>query len=219
MRTPWRHLEGVTWAAGIVLVAVYALAQFWIERDVDSAVATFREVRDDSVSGRILRFTQPDTAAWSASRVASYNDQVGADQVPRAVLRIAALALEVPVYVGVTEWNLNRGAAWIDGTAPFGAGNTGLAAHRDGYFRGLQRIRRGDRIEVETLSQQQHYRVTDIRIVSPNAVEVLDPTAQPSLTLVTCYPFYQVGPSAKRFIVRAERIGEVSVAPVSFERS
>ena len=34
---------------------------------------------------------------------------------------------------------------------------------------------------------------------------VLDPTESPSLTLVTCYPFYFIGSAPKRFIVRAAR--------------
>ena len=41
--------------------------------------------------------------------------------------------------------------------------------------------------------------------VEPEAVEVLDPTSTASLTLVTCYPFYYVGPAPQRFIVRAVR--------------
>ena len=32
---------------------------------------------------------------------------------------------------------------------------------------------------------------------------MLDPTDEPSLTLVTCYPFTYVGSAPQRFIVRA----------------
>jgi len=41
--------------------------------------------------------------------------------------------------------------------------------------------------------------------VAPEDVSVLDPTPIQSLTLVTCYPFYFVGPAPQRFIVRAVR--------------
>jgi len=34
-------------------------------------------------------------------------------------------------------------------------------------------------------------------------VQVLNPTGRNTLTLVTCFPFYYVGPAPKRFIVRA----------------
>ena len=46
------------------------------------------------------------------------------------------------------------------------------------------------------------------RIVLPEDVSVLQPTEEPALTLVTCYPFYFVGSAPKRFIVRAQRIPE-----------
>ena len=32
---------------------------------------------------------------------------------------------------------------------------------------------------------------------------MLEPTSTRSLTLVTCYPFYYVGPAPQRYIVRA----------------
>jgi sortase A len=42
----------------------------------------------------------------------------------------------------------------------------------------------------------------------PEDVYVLDPTPQPTLTLVTCYPFEFIGHAPKRFIVQADLIGE-----------
>jgi sortase A len=47
--------------------------------------------------------------------------------------------------------------------------------------------------------------VVELNIVSPIDVEVLGPTTEPTLTLVTCYPFYYVGDAPERFIVRAQR--------------
>jgi len=41
-------------------------------------------------------------------------------------------------------------------------------------------------------------------------VYVLDPTARPTLTLVTCYPFEFIGHAPKRFIVQAELVDEQS---------
>ena len=37
---------------------------------------------------------------------------------------------------------------------------------------------------------------------------MLDPTPNRSVTLVTCYPFYHVGPAPQRYIVRAVAVGE-----------
>ena len=53
---------------------------------------------------------------------------------------------------------------------------------------------------------EYRYRVVSTSIVSPNDGAVLDPGEDQILTLVTCYPFYFVGPAPRRFIVRAERV-------------
>lgn len=193
-------LEKAAWIVGTALLVFYVAAQAWIGRAGEAALQEFSQVQAE---GNVLRFERPNTADWDTARTAAHATALGG-ALPEAVLRIAALDLEVPVYEGVTEWNLNRGAAWIEGTATFDErGNVGLAAHRDGYFRALQNVRTGDLVEVLTVNERLQYRVTDIRIVSPQAVEVLAPTEESALTLVTCYPFRQVGPSPQRFIVRA----------------
>jgi sortase A len=121
------------------------------------------------------------------------------------VLRIPNLKLAVPVYEGTNELNLNRGAGRIEGTAAIGAsGNLGLAAHRDGFFRPLKDIHVGDPLYLDTIDRTLIYRVSSIRIVTPGDVDVLAPTDKPSVTLVTCYPFYFVGSAPKRFIVQAQ---------------
>ena len=96
-------------------------------------------------------------------------------------------------------------------------GNSGIAGHRDGFFRGLKDIARGDTIELDTLHGTDVYRVERTWIVEPEDVSVLDPTPEPALTLVTCYPFYFRGSAPQRFIVRAVREGSTAslTVPVS----
>jgi sortase A len=154
-----------------------------------------------------LHAVSPDMASWAPTRISAYRAEAGIGS-PRGVLRIPSIGLEVPVYERVTESNLNRGAAWIDGTAPLDSiGNIGLAAHRDGYFRALRDIAIGDRIELQTLQGARAYEVEAISIVAPDEVQVLAPSSDDQLTLVTCYPFYMVGPAPKRFIVHARSSG------------
>jgi sortase A len=146
----------------------------------------------------------PDTSTWAPTRLAAYRESLRDPRLPDAVLRIPNLKLAVPVYDGTSELNLNRGAARIEGTAAIGeSGNLGLAAHRDGFFRPLKDIHVGDPLYLDTLGRTLIYRVSSIRIVTPEDVEVLAPTDRPSVTLVTCYPFYFVGSAPKRFIVHA----------------
>ncbi len=89
-------------------------------------------------------------------------------------------------------------------------GNVGLAAHRDGLFRRLEKIRLDDDVRVVTPRGEYHYRVTKTHIVDPDDVWVLAPTATPTITLITCYPFSFVGNAPQRFIVQAELVGQVA---------
>ena len=61
----------------------------------------------------------------------------------------------------------------------------------------------GDAIEVQTVDRTLRYRVSDLLgSSSRRMLSVLDPTDEPSVTLVTCYPFYYVGNAPQRYIVR-----------------
>jgi len=84
------------------------------------------------------------------------------------------------------------------------AGNAGIAAHRDGFFRKLKDVELGMDIYLERGGKTLKYHITEISIVTPQESAVLAPTDKPSVTLVTCYPFYFVGSAPKRFIVRGE---------------
>jgi len=102
---------------------------------------------------------------------------------------------------------LARGVGHIPGTAlPGWSGNVGLAGHRDTFFRALHDIRLGDDILVTTLQDSYRYRVVSSEIVSPDETRILDASALPSLTLVTCYPFHFIGSAPKRFIVHAHLV-------------
>src|SRR5690606_8227506 len=128
---------------------------------------------------------------WSEKRAREYAQAMTRPGRPTAALRIPSIGVEVPVYPGASELNLNRGAAHIDGTAPLGTeGNTGIAAHRDGFFRRLESLHIDADVFLEVDARTLRYRVVEIRIVEPADVHVLSPTEKPSVTLVTCYPFY-----------------------------
>ena len=123
------------------------------------------------------------------------------------MLDVPRLKLTTPVIEGDDDTTLKRAVGHLPDTAlPWENGNTAIAGHRDGLFRPLKDIEVGDEIRFRTSRHEFRYRVTDTSIVMPDDVAVLEPGAQPSLTLITCYPFYYVGNAPKRFIVRAERL-------------
>ena len=121
-------------------------------------------------------------------------------------LEIPQLALTVMVVEGVDEGDLKKAAGHVPGTAlPAYKGNVGIAAHRDTFFRPLRRIQRSDLVILTMGQEEYRYRVGSTKVVSPEDVQVLKPTAHDSLTLITCFPFGYIGAAPKRFVVRAER--------------
>lgn len=120
---------------------------------------------------------------------------------------ILRLDLSVIVMEGTSSKTLRRAAGHIAGTAlPGQPGNVGISGHRDTFFRPLRNVQPNDTITLTTIGGEYRYRVVSTKVVGPDDVSVLDPGATETLTLVTCYPFYFVGPAPSRFIVRAERI-------------
>jgi LPXTG-site transpeptidase (sortase) family protein len=123
-------------------------------------------------------------------------------------LVIPRLGVSAIVREGVGEDTLGVALGHIPGTALPGVdGNVGVAGHRDTLFRSLRKIRRDDVIEFETLNGTFRYQVEGTRIVTPKDVDVLAASSRPEMTLVTCYPFYYVGPAPDRFVVKARALG------------
>jgi sortase A len=124
-------------------------------------------------------------------------------------LEAPSVKLATAVLEGSDDATLSRGSGHIEDTPfPGQPGNVGIAGHRDTTFRALRNIHVGDTLEYKTADRLYRYRISKTWIVGPDDVYVLDPTPQPALTLVTCYPFEYVGHAPRRFIVRAELVGE-----------
>jgi sortase A len=207
-----RRLEQACFGIGAALLVLFAGARLHSAVSRNFELASFDQAKAALTAAAAE--IPLDQSLWAEGRIAKYEASLRqAFAPPLAVLRIPRLGIVVPVLPGVDELTLNRAVGAIPGTAaPGEAGNVGIAGHRDGFFRGLKDIATGDSLELETLTGRQEYRVTSIRIVDPAAVEVLAPTPQPALTLVTCYPFYFVGNAPQRFIVRAEALSPALAA-------
>ena len=216
--TALRVLQAVLLVTGATLLVVYAAAQVDSIRGRGQALEAFAQARDERVAalaagsdvaanpahGPLEYSSEPDQSLWGKGRIDAYRDGSSLErEAAVGVLRIPTIKLEAPIFDGTAEPTLNRGIGRIEGTADVGAaGNLGLAAHRDGFFRGLKDVHVGDAIDVESLAGTTHYRITELAIVEPTDVHVLAPTDTATLTLVTCYPFYFIGEAPQRFIVK-----------------
>jgi sortase A len=205
-RTVLQGSERALIAAGLICVLVYVCTRIYAAAMYQAGMWSFSQLKSGSAiakheeRGRAIDFSQ-----WAGKRVAAYKQALATHMgAPLAVLSIPRLRLDVPVFEGTDDLTLNRGAGRIVGTArPGESGNIGIAAHRDGFFRGLKDIRPGDRIELAQLHRRFVYTVDNIAVVDPGDVTVLQTRPQASLTLVTCYPFYFIGDAPQRYIVQA----------------
>ena len=124
-------------------------------------------------------------------------------------IEISTIGLTAMIMEGTDGRTLRRAVGHMPGTAlPGQPGNVVITGHRDTFFRGLRKVAKNDEITLTTLDGSYRYRVDSTEVVGPENTEVLDNSDHAVLTLVTCYPFYFVGPAPKRYIVRAHRIPE-----------
>jgi len=165
-------------------------------------------------------FTMLDARLYQASAKRSLESQILMEKEPHAIqpspvikpgdvlgrLDIPRLGLSVAVLQGTRSQMLRLGAGHIANTPlPGETGNSAIAGHRDTFFRDLKDIRGQDEIQFQTATELFRYRVDWVKVVEPEDISVLDPSTDSELTLVTCYPFYFLGPAPKRFVVRALR--------------
>lgn len=115
----------------------------------------------------------------------------GPEQATR--LQIPAIRVDAPVVQGDSWEQLKKGVGQHLGSAnPGENSNLVLSAHNDIFgeiFRELDRLKPGDPVTVFTNQRAYHYIVIKTEIVEPTRVDVLAPTNQPTLTLISCYPY------------------------------
>jgi sortase A len=200
----WKGTEYCLWTLGFLILGYCTFV--WLEGKRYQALGSreldirFARPRDN------FKLRPPSQGQLSYA----YGSLVGRLEIPR-------LGLSVIAFEGTDGPVLDRGAGHLIGSAlPGDSGNAVFAAHRDTFFRELRNIHKDDVINAVTSKGTRRYRVESIDIVQPTQTAVLDPTAEPVLTLVTCYPFQYIGNAPQRFIVRARQVSlssESSIEP------
>ncbi len=119
-------------------------------------------------------------------------------------IQIPAIHVDAPIVQGDSWEQLKKGVAQHAGSAdPGQAGNVVLSAHNDVFgeiFRYLDQLEKGDEITIYSANHAYTYLVDKVSIVLPTDVEVMASTADPTVTLISCYP-YMV--DTKRIVVQA----------------
>ena len=82
-------------------------------------------------------------------------------------------------------------------------GNSVLYGHRENILWNLKDVEIGDNITVETLDGTLTFEISEIQIVDPEDPYIYHTAEEPTITLVTCYPFIYMGPTPERYVVKA----------------
>jgi sortase A len=197
-----RWTQRVLSACAIALLGycAFVLLDSWYfqnrqSRDLDRLVRSARIANTPAGTPQ----TSPPAAPQAPPNLTA-GDLIGRIEIPR-------LGLSAVIVEGIGGRDLRRAVGHIPGTPlPGQRGNAAIAGHRDTFFRPLKDVLVDDIIVLTTQWGEHRYRVVWSRMTTPDDVAVLDPTRNAVLTLVTCYPFYFVGPAPDRFIVRAEKV-------------
>ena len=200
LRRILKWAQRALFVCGILLLGYsgFAVADAWIFQRRES-MDLDRLLRDQRAASEGTPQPESSTSPKSAPAAAT-DGMIGRIEIPR-------LLLSAVVVEGMDRRTLRRAVGHIPGTAlPGEPGNVGVTGHRDTFFRPLKDLRINDEIQFSTLKGTFNYEVESLRVVEPDNVAVLAPSGENVLTMVTCYPFYYVGPAPKRWIVRARQV-------------
>lgn len=143
-----------------------------------------------------------------ARRVAevSYRPAHPMEGAPVAHLVIPRIGLDEIVLEGVAPAELDAAPGHLPGSAfPGDPGNAVISAHRDRHFHRMDQLQVGDTILTESGQQTARWVVAKRTIVDRDS-PALFATAQPTLTLTTCWPIRYFGPAPQRLLITARPI-------------
>lgn len=216
MRRFLRTISGVLIVAGALLIADAVLTVVWQEpssalyahlqqRKLEDRLADLGKGDLPAVDRRALASLESDSrrltfAARSLERQAAAGEPVGRITMPE-------IGVSTVVVAGTGTDDLRRGPGhYPDTPLPGRPGTVGIAGHRTTYgapFRKIDKLRKGDRVEVEMPYGAFLYEVERTRIVPPTATWVTDRVSYDRLILSACHPLYS---AAKRIVVFARLV-------------
>ncbi|WP_395151432.1 class D sortase [uncultured Allofournierella sp.] len=126
-------------------------------------------------------------------------------------ISIAGTSVDAPLYYGDSTKELNRGVATYADSSGAGIPGEGetvlLAAHNNTFFNGLQDVKVGDLVTIDTHYGTYTYRVTDMKVADHQDDTTYDfSRTDENLIMYTCYPFDALGFTPERYFVYAEYV-------------
>ena len=212
---------------GIGIIFYPHIRQFLYERYTREVISDFQN--------RIKKYQEDNSLEWLYLLMKDYNKELYENEQHKIVdpfsfsglsfslrefgfeeemigfITIPKMNVQLPIYLGASDINMERGAVHLTNTSlPIGGKNTNtvIAAHRGmstaRMFRDIERLELGDKISITNFYQTIYYEVIEIKIIYPNEIDtILIQSGRDLLTLVTCHPYRS---NRQRYIVVAERI-------------
>lgn len=122
-------------------------------------------------------------------------------------MEIPKIGLVHKVMHGITLRNIDHGPSHWPGTPlPGEAGNTVFAGHRVTHshpFRRIDELKPGDEIIFNINGVRSRYLMSGSEIVTPDRVDIANPTPTPTVTLFACHP---PGSARYRYVVRGDLV-------------
>jgi sortase A len=144
-------------------------------------------------------FIDPKAQMKQLARLQRRRDDKG-DPVGR--LKMPSIGRSYVVVEGTDLGDLRKGPGHYPKTPLPGEGGTvGVAGHRTTYgapFRTVDKLKRGDTLEMDMPYGKFFYRVDKTQIVKPNALWIVDKRKREMLVLSACHPLYS---AARRIVV------------------
>ncbi len=213
MRRKLRAFSGVLIVVGALLLADAAVTLLWQE-PVSALYGHYRQGKlgeqldalenaplaavDQRALARLDRGRRLAFAARSLARRTDPGDPLGRIVIPSIGVRDVFVA-------GTGTAELRTGPGHYPGTPlPGQRGTVAIAGHRTTYgapFHDLDKVDKGDRIELQMPYGRSEYRVERTRIAAPTATWVTDKVGYDRLILSACHPLYS---AAQRIVVFAK---------------
>ncbi|MCC2254548.1 class C sortase [Ruminococcus sp. CLA-AA-H200] len=141
----------------------------------------------------------------------SYQSLLAGEDGVMGSIEIPKIGVDLPIYHGTSDDVLAIGAGHLQGTSlPVGGQNTHsvITGHRglpgSKLFTRLDEIIEGDFVFINVMGETLAYKVTEIQVIEPDDVSVLDiEEGKDLLSLITCTPY---GINTHRLVVTGERV-------------
>ena len=214
-------LAALLLATGAVVLLYPALSNRYYQRQCAQAAETFAQGQSEAENAALWQAAEAYNMALAEKAeqfalTAEEREQIAACLNPLGTgmmgsIEIPKIDVNLPIYQGTEEQQLQSGCGWWPGTSlPTGGSGTHcvITAHtgltKAKLFTDLDRLETGDRFTLHILDRDMNYEVDQILVTEPEELAPLRIVPGEDLvSLYTCTPY---GVNSHRLLVRGHRV-------------